>query len=73
MQISNNQTNLNFNGAFKIKPSELKAQTEIPARFTQGMQKFTNIEEKGDMFIVALPYLILSTLLCIQNMDLFYT
>ena len=52
MQISNNQTNLNFNGAFKIKPSELKAQTEIPALFTQGMQKFTNIEEKGDMFIV---------------------
>ena len=31
MQISNNQTNLNFNGAFKIKPSELKAQTEIPS------------------------------------------
>ncbi len=52
MKISNNQTNLNFNGAFKIKPSELKAQTEIPALFTQGMQKFTNIEEKGDMFIV---------------------
>ena len=52
MQISNNQTNLNFNGAFKIKPSDLKAQTEIPALFTQGMQKFTNIEEKGDMFIV---------------------
>lgn len=52
MQILNNQTNLNFNGTFKIKPSELQAQTEIPALFTQGMQKFTNIEEKGDMFIV---------------------
>lgn len=52
MRILNNQTNINFNGAFKIKPSELKAQTEIPALFTQGMQKFTNIQEKGDMFIV---------------------
>lgn len=47
MQISNNQTNLNFNGAFKIKPSELKAQTEIPALFTQGMQNSQILKKKA--------------------------
>ncbi len=46
MQIFNNQSNINFNGAFRIKPAEIKAQAEIPTLFTQGMQKFTNILEK---------------------------
>lgn len=52
MQIFNNQSNINFNGAFRIKPAEIKAQAEIPTLFTQGMQKFTNILEKGDMVVV---------------------
>lgn len=37
MQIFNNQSNINFNGAFRIKPAEIRAQAEIPTLFTQGI------------------------------------
>lgn len=51
MQISNN-TNLNFTGAFRIKPQETIAKEEIPKMFTQGRQIFHNILENGDEVIV---------------------
>ncbi len=51
MQITNDQAQ-NFTGAFRIKPSELKAKTEIPELFTQGRQIFHDILEKGDEVIV---------------------
>ena len=51
MQISNN-TNLNFTGAFRIKPQETIAKEEIPKMFTQGRQIFQNILENGDEVIV---------------------
>ena len=44
--------NVNFKGAFRIGPSELKAQNDIPKLFTQGRQIFSNIKENGDQFIV---------------------
>ena len=50
--LFNKQSNINFNGAFRIKPAEIKAQAEITTLFTQGMKKFTNIFEKGDMVVV---------------------
>lgn len=51
MQVSN-QSNINFNGAFRIKPSEIKAKADIPELFTQGRQVFHDIIEKGDQVIV---------------------
>lgn len=51
MQVSN-QSNINFNGAFRIKPSEIKAKADIPELFTQGRQVFHDILEKGDQVIV---------------------
>lgn len=42
----------NFNGAFRIKPHEIKAKNEIPTLFTQGRQIFHNILEQGDEVIV---------------------
>ena len=53
MQTNNlNNNNINFNGAFRIKPAENKAKTEIPLLFTQGRQIFHDVLEKGDEFIV---------------------
>lgn len=52
MQILNNQSNINFNGAFRIKPREIKAKAEIPQLFTQRKQVFNDILEKGDEVIV---------------------
>lgn len=52
MQITNNLNQQNFNGAFRIKPSDIKSQLEIPNLFTQGRQIFGDILEKGDMVIV---------------------
>ncbi len=52
MQITNNLNQQNFNGAFRIKPSDIKSQQEIPNLFTQGRQIFGDILEKGDMVIV---------------------
>ena len=52
MQITNNQSNLNFSGSFRIPSGKLKAQHEIPQLFTQGRQIFYDIKEDGDMFIV---------------------
>ena len=52
MQITNNQSNLNFSGSFRIPRGNLKAQHEIPQLFTQGRQIFYDIKEDGDMFIV---------------------
>lgn len=51
MQVSN-QSNINFNGAFRVKPNEIKAKADIPELFTQGKQVFHNILEKGDQVIV---------------------
>lgn len=51
MQVSN-QSNINFNGAFRIKPTEIKAKADIPELFTQGRQVFHDILEKGDQVIV---------------------
>ncbi len=51
MQVSN-QSNINFSGAFRIKPSEIKAKADIPELFTQGKQVFHDILEKGDQVIV---------------------
>lgn len=48
----NSYSNINFRGAFRIKPSETLAQKEIPELFTQGRQIFNNILEKGDKVIV---------------------
>lgn len=52
MQITNNQSNLNFSGSFRIPRGKFKAQHEIPQLFTQGRQIFYDIKEDGDMFIV---------------------
>ena len=52
MQISNNKTNTNFQGAFRIKPNNTKAKIEINALFMQGRQIFCNVLEKGDEVIV---------------------
>ena len=52
MQIQNNTQNINFSGAFRIKPTETKAIEEIPTLFTQGRQIFSNILEKGDRVFV---------------------
>lgn len=51
MQISFTNTQ-NFEGAYRIKPQEIKAKAEIPALFTQGRQIFHDILEKGDEVIV---------------------
>lgn len=51
MQVSN-QSNINFSGAFRIKPSEIKAKADVPELFTQGRQVFHDILEKGDQVIV---------------------
>lgn len=53
MQILNNQSNINFNGAFRFKPNEIKAKADVPNLFTQGRQVFHNILEDGDEVIVA--------------------
>lgn len=52
MQILNNQSNINFNGAFRFKPNEINAKTDVPNLFTQGRQVFHNISEDGDEVIV---------------------
>ena len=52
MQILNNQSNINFNGAFRFKPNEIKAKADVPNLFTQGRQVFHNILENGDEVIV---------------------
>ena len=52
MQISNNQSNINFNGAFRFKPNEINAKADVPNLFTQGRQVFYNILENGDEVIV---------------------
>ena len=52
MQISNQQFNNNFTGAFRFCSSETKAKLEVPKLFTQGRQIFTDILEKGDQVIV---------------------
>lgn len=52
MQISNNQSNINFNGAFRFKPNEINAKADVPNLFTQGRQVFYNILEDGDEVIV---------------------
>lgn len=51
MQVSN-QSNINFNGAFRVKPNEIKAKADIPELFTQGKQVFHDILEKGDQVII---------------------
>lgn len=53
MQILNNQSNINFNGAFRFKPNEINAKADVPKLFTQGRQVFHNILEDGDEVIVA--------------------
>lgn len=50
MQITSN--NINFNGAFRFKQSEAKAQKEVPELITKGKQLFHNILEKGDQIII---------------------
>ena len=45
-------TNTNFTGAFRIKPTEIKAKEEIPELFKQGRQIFSDILEKGDKVVV---------------------
>ena len=52
MQILNNQSNINFNGAFRFKPNEINAKADVPNLFTQGRQVFYNILENGDEVIV---------------------
>ena len=52
MQILNNQSNINFNGAFRFKPNEINAKANVPKLFTQGRQVFHNILEDGDEVIV---------------------
>ena len=53
MQVTNNNTSsLRFSGAFRFKPNEIKAKTEIPQLFTQRKQVFNDILEKGDEVIV---------------------
>lgn len=52
MQILNNQSNINFNGAFRFKPNEINAKADVPKLFTQGRQVFQNILEDGDEVIV---------------------
>ena len=52
MQIQNRQSNSNFTGAFRFKPSEINAKLEVPRLFTQGKQIGTDILEKGDQFII---------------------
>lgn len=52
VQTNNLNNNINFNGAFRIKPAENKAKAEIPLLFTQGRQIFHDVLEKGDEFIV---------------------
>lgn len=52
MQILNNQSNINFNGAFRFKSNEIKAKADVPKLFTQGRQVFHNILEDGDEVIV---------------------
>lgn len=52
MQILNNQSNINFNGAFRFKPNEFNAKADVPKLFTQGRQVFHNILEDGDEVIV---------------------
>lgn len=50
MQIKTSNTT--FTGAFRLRPTEIKAQREIPELFTQGRQIFTDILEKGDQVII---------------------
>lgn len=52
MQILNNQSNINFNGAFRFKSNEINAKADVPKLFTQGRQVFHNILEDGDEVIV---------------------
>lgn len=52
MQITNTP---NFEGAYRIKPNEVKAKIEIPELFTQGRQVFHDILEKGDEVVVLRP------------------
>ena len=50
--INNNSYNNSFTGAFRFKPSEIKAKLEVPNLFTQGRQIGTDILEKGDQVII---------------------
>ena len=52
MQIQNRQSNSNFTGAFRFKPSEINAKLEVPRLFTQGKQIGADIIEKGDQVII---------------------
>lgn len=52
MQIYNQQSNNNFTGAFRFRPSEIKAKLEVPQLFTQGRQVGSDILEKGDQIII---------------------
>lgn len=52
MQIHNQESNSIFTGAFRFKPSEIKAKLEVPQLFTQGRQIGTDILEKGDQVII---------------------
>lgn len=53
MQVTNNNTSsLQFSGAFRFKPNEIKAKADVPNLFTQGRQVFHNILEAGDEVIV---------------------
>lgn len=51
MQISQT-SNQSFEGAFRIKPNEIKAKTEIPQLLNRGRQIFSDVLESGDKFIV---------------------
>ena len=52
MILNNNTQNNTFTGAFRFKPSEIKAKLEVPNLFTQGRQIGTDIIEKGDQVII---------------------
>ena len=52
MILNNNPQNNTFTGAFRFKPSEIKAKLEVPNLFTQGRQIGTDIIEKGDQVII---------------------
>ena len=52
MIFNNNTQNNTFTGAFRFKPSEIKAKLEVPNLFTQGRQIGTDIIEKGDQVII---------------------
>lgn len=52
MITDNKYSNNTFTGAFRFKPSEIKAKLEVPNLFTQGRQVGADILEKGDQVII---------------------